>query len=214
MPKESEIINARYVGQPRQAGQLLVLARDVLRKAQDDAAVGLRAARSMAAKRVRSARQRAKRAGRLAGQRDASQQLQQRLLELQTQYNKIIRTANEDCLALACSIAEEVLMARVEQESTGLAARINAALTKLVETRSAKIYVHPLDAAIVRQAFEGFTVAGDSAVSRGDARLETVAGTLELDWREHLTTLKHQLEQSLQYKLGATIQEVPHANAA
>ncbi len=198
-------IRARFVGLVNYpvdlAGRLLSSAREAAERTGREAAQRSTQAVSAATTKIRRARARAYRVGQANGQRAANQALQGKLLELQAQYEHIVRSANEDCLALVCAISEEVIGYQIQHDTVGIATRISQALSRLVDQRAAKIFVNPLDADSVRAQLAPFEVLLDPGIARGNARLQTLSGSMELDWRDHVALIRSRLDQHLSDKL-------------
>lgn len=159
--------------------------------------------RSALAQRVAAVKRRSRMRGYLNGLQEAKQKAGQQLVEIQKRYHDLLNSANQDCLEIALSVAHQVIGATMHSEKNSLASRISRAINSLIERSAVKITVNPLDAeSIAKTMHANFAnlkvdIQTSNAIERGDARLETSAGSLELKWEEHFQIIKEKLRAQL-----------------
>lgn len=162
--------------------------------------------RSSLAAKVLKLSKKAKAQGYKHGVRLATEKALNNILESQKNYEEIIKGANEDCLELALSVANEVIGATINKNSSGLIKRINEALANLLSTRSINILVNPNEFEFIRgelllnNSENEIKVFASNDVDPGNAILETISGLMEIKWQDHFDKIKDQLLVSLKSK--------------
>ncbi len=193
-------IHVRYIGAPREATRLLALARTTLAGAEAKAQALESETRRRLAELVVATRNRARARGYAQGTREAKRDLLEALLEHDAKLQRELSNAQLDCLNLAVRVSEEVIGEEIRGNKHSVLQRVQRALTSLVEQRALRLVVSHDDQDAVRSQLAAelsipVTTADD--LSPGDARVETASGSIELRWREHLSTIYQHLRSRL-----------------
>ncbi|MDC0358655.1 FliH/SctL family protein [Oligoflexia bacterium] len=206
-PKASQVIQAHYTGNEQYPGDLVyhakMVAFEVMAQAKRDAQL----TRSKATKAVNGAKKRARLTGYQNGERAAKQKAQTEALKAHNLYQDIIQKANNDCLALATQIATEVLGEVLPGASSALSTRLISAIGDLVDQNRITIVVHPSNKVQVLEDLKqqlqpaNYNVIASEAIAPGNAKVETVSGSIELDWQDHLAAIRATLHSKLQVEL-------------
>ena len=201
MAEERTRITGRYCGHELKGRDLLVHARSLLAERNNQLLKIQRRTRSELAKRLLGRRRLARSRGYENGLRAARIEIQRELLCAHNSYAEALRLAQGECLELALTVAERVIGSAIKSRPETLLRRIRQALKSLVDSRPVKIFVHQESMAVVENAFrEEFcnlrleVMAGDD-VKPGDARVETIAGTVELSCQTHLELIRAHLQR-------------------
>lgn len=191
---------------------ILGLTRQALENARLEARITINNASKKAATRIKNLRKRAYRNAFIQAQKNAKIQLQNEFLKLHSQYEQIVQTANQDCLGLAISLAEEIISENLQFNRQSLAFRIERSIQNLIDLRSLKINLNPSDVAEVDQqlsrllADSSYQIVTNSNIAQGNAIIETISGSVELNWSEHLDILKERMQKKLQENLQDNLQ--------
>lgn len=102
------------------------------------------------------------------------------------------------CAKLALSVAKEVI-GREISDSSSVIARISRELNGLAAQNVIAVAAHPSAVDDIRDFFSKtrftITVKPDSDIDPGNARITVPAGTIELDWANHLNQIQSQIQQ-------------------
>ena len=186
------IIRAKFNPNPAYPVDLLKAARDFLEEARVKTAAMLKAARGGAARQIRRARKRAARLGAARARCTVTTEHAVRLAGIETERRRLLQQAKQECLELCLLIAREILGAEIAMNRESLAARIQSAIDTLINARAVSILVNPADLPEVRRALCQARESGEwlieprAEMAPGKARLESPAGTVDLDWEAHL----------------------------
>lgn len=193
-------IHVRYLGAPREAARLLALARETLARAESQAKDLEAETRHRLAKLAVATRQRARARGYAQGRKAAKSELLATLLEHDTKLQQALNQAQLDCLNLVVRVSEEVIGQEIQSDKRSVVQRVQRALVSLVEQRALRVFVNRGDHEAVRAAFSPelpVPIATAEDLAPGDARLETPSGTIELRWRDHLSSIYQHLRSKL-----------------
>lgn len=199
----SDVIHARYVGRPTGAGEDFQLLRTAFNGAQTAAGEQFNVARRRCAQLVKELKQRAWRTGYAQGQKAATEETIHKIVEREKLYKAAMQEAAHECLELALNVAQEVVVASIETNHDALAQKISGVIGNLTSRRAMRILVNPeqLDALraalLLRTPEQVSSVVANASICPGNARIETIAGSIELDWSEHLETMRRTLHEAL-----------------
>ncbi|NLF24412.1 MAG: hypothetical protein GX589_01975 [Deltaproteobacteria bacterium] len=188
-------IQARYLPNQGTTADFLKISKQILKEAASKTAKLTKDARKQAALRIWKARRRTRKNAWLAGSRAWQAEEAYRLLELQTRFKQSLDDAKAEYLKLCLMIATEVIGAELTTNKASLIKRIENALTLVSCKYETRIAVHPSDLELVTKSLEEdlpeqfFKVMEDPELPPGDARIETSAGTIALNWQAHLQRL-------------------------
>ena len=195
-------ISARYVGNAPPTTVTLREARHILDQARGEALALHMSARKRCATHILRLRQRARVAAYRQGYTQGLMDSLDAQLDAQAHYERLVSRANRDCLELTLEIAREVAKEQCVKSIDGLAQRIQLAIDRLIESRGSKVYVHPSKLSACKEALkelsmEKLALVTDENLSPANARIETVSGTLEVDWQSHFSQLAGKLRSSI-----------------
>lgn len=206
------MIKAIYHGHQNTAGDLLCLAVSLLKKACHQSGEQLKKQRKRAAIQIVRTKKKALQLGYKQGKKEALSKHCQLLIKGHLSYQKIIQQANQDCLELALTVAEEIIATQLTAEPGWVAKRIERLLSSLLEQNGIKIKVSHTDYHQVSNELKDLAlqrrikIESCDSIEVGNAVLETVSGKIELSWQEQLSQLKEHLQSQLE-KLTDTVKE-------
>ena len=117
------------------------------------------------------------------------------LIKLDNLYRHIVSEAHKDCIDLALRLARDVTGQAIESAPTSLIKSLQDTVESMLSARNIRILVSPEELDAVTSALSGWPAAVSAAVDiqKGKARIETSAGSVELDWELQLIALRNQL---------------------
>lgn len=152
--------------------------------------------------------QRGLREGQEAGLTEAQESMHpdiQSLHELAVNFSAEIQHAGKntgkELLALAINLAENIIKIKIEDDESVILPIVEDAISQLTTvTLPAQIFLHPADAAIVRNAIgeslqsNGWRITEDTQLKRGDCRLETaqniIDASVETRWSKLISAMR------------------------
>lgn len=185
----------------------LEIARALSNLIRRNAEKDLTAARARWAKKLRQLRARIKNQALRDSQRLAKAQAQANFLVMQRSYNDTVKAANQDCLALALSVAEEIVGDTIVTNQASLVKRIRNALASLLDLRNIKVLVHKDFVKVVQRELKKefpetpISVEVNSELQVGNALVETVSGSIELNWKDHFNLIRDKLFANLEREM-------------
>lgn len=196
------LLKARYVGRVEKARETLALIQSQRKKLEQDIEVLTTSTRKNLAAKIRQLRQRVYSRGIQNAEQRCQRSLTRELLNLDNQLKQSLKRAQAECLSLSLRVAETVIGTTAPNLTDGLSERISAALMELRDSRPVIIEVNTDDHEAVTRGLATrrmpmpakVQVAGD--VECGKARIVTNAGSLRIDWKEHLEQLKADLREA------------------
>ena len=201
-------ITAQYAGRATPIHESLTDAREILDGLVAAARRRDSELRKSAARHIAALRKRARARGYANGLRAAEISEADALLRMHALYIDTVRKSSADCLNLAVRLAEQLTQQAFQHSSAALQGHLEEALSDLAADRSLKIRVSTNDLAELRAKLFSPAVDGgihfieDPCMSPGNAQIETAAGTVEIDWREHLQQLKERLLGRIEEELA------------
>jgi flagellar biosynthesis/type III secretory pathway protein FliH len=203
------------VSPPSTARTDLTITREILGFAKETARNIVANARKDAARRIARIYKKSKCRGWKHGKERADAEAVENLLHIQNEYRSIIATAEKDCFALSFAVAEEIIGNLIHDHPDLLRRKISEALANLHNLRAVRIVVHSADISSLQAAFHAESQSGaielltSDTAKIGTARIETVAGSIDINWQEQLRHVR----ERLQYILGTRQLAALHASA-
>ncbi len=124
------------------------------------------------------------------------QQLHQLLLTLSTPFEQLDGQVEAELASLAVSLARQIIRRELKLNPGEIVAVVREAVAALpVATRHPQIFLHPEDAAFIRQTFslsgehEHWKLVDDPALTRGDCRVVTENSRIDASVESRLTAI-------------------------
>lgn len=196
-------IKARYVPAPEAAPLTLQYAREAYVTARAEAATGIARARSKVARGMTRWKKRGWSEGFEAGKAAGLKEVLSLSLSLQREYEAAVEDARLGCLELACCIAEEIIGKEVSTNHDFISREIAKTIDGMLSQGGLVVRAAPGEARALKARLKGsvegqtVTVIADRSVNPGNARVRSVAGEIELSWKNHLSILREQLFSNL-----------------
>lgn len=141
-----------------------------------------------------------KRDGVEAGQKevDASvQRLGQIMQALSEPLNAVNEGVEEELIALAMAVARQIVRREINQDPQQIIAVVREAMSELPSAaRNVRIYLHPDDAALVREAFSTeeeetapWKIVEDMVLTRGGCRIESNTSRIDASVEKRLNSI-------------------------
>ena len=198
-----EIIKVTYVGRPAGLPDTIDLLRRHRLHDQPKLQLALATDRKALAKRVRLAKKRLHSLEISRARQRSSEELLSKLFELTSSFQSSLKKSQHDSIEIALKVATEVLASQPEALSRTIQSRISREFLRLHNARLLKVTLNPADVSDFEQTrAQSTTLAAADIVAcadvlRGNAVLHTAAGSITLDWRNHLVRLEAELKKAL-----------------
>jgi len=122
--------------------------------------------------------------------------------KLESLYQRVAREAEDDCVNLAITLARKVIGEAVTESRSNLKERVRNVISKLSASRSIKIIANPdevphLYNLSAEQSFNfSLEIESDSRIEKGNARIISPSGAVEICWRSQLEGLIDVIKQN------------------
>lgn len=167
-------------------------ARELLRKAQEEADAILQKARDEG--------EQEKKQGYEAGYQEGLAQTTELLAKARLEYEQFVRSAHKDLLDLAFKVAEKIIGRQLEVDETTVLDIVSQAMKSVRQSRELTIRVHPDDAKVLRKNEEALIeklgrqrvidIMEDKKVQKGGCIIESEIGIVEAQLQTQLERLK------------------------
>lgn len=195
-------INCRFIAPTKNSLGHLVHGQAVYAEARKQAALLLRKAKSRARQYNKILWARIKEKGFEDGYRAGLNAAQKHNLSLQVRFDEALKTAKDDCFHLVCSLAKEILEKELAMNPSILSKKISKLFENLPYANSLEIFVSQEDLKSVhddlklRFSHKNFTLHASEEIPPGNARVQSIAGSIEMDWKSHFQLLQETLLQN------------------
>jgi len=141
-----------------------------------------------------------KRDGLAAGQKEIDtevQRLGQIMQALSEPLKAVDDTVEEELISLAMAVARQIVRREIQQDPKEIIAVVREAMAELPSTaRNVRIYLHPDDAALVRESFSTeedetapWKIVEDMVLTRGGCRIETDTSRIDASVEKRLNSI-------------------------
>ncbi|MCB9030136.1 MAG: hypothetical protein H6619_03730 [Deltaproteobacteria bacterium] len=198
---------SRYLDETPDLKQQIEHAKSIIESARIEKSVLIKETRKKFAKLLKNSKLKAKRIGMAQGKRQAERLCLEKIIETEKKYKENLISSQNDCLALAISIAEEIISEEIHLHPETLAERMKKRIDGLLHIRKATISINPESAKQIYEVLKeklpnlDIDLETDDSVKLGNARIQTQAGTIEVNWRDHFETISQHLQSKMQEKL-------------
>lgn len=145
-----------------------------------------------------------RREGLEAGEKEIAanvQRLQQIMQLLSEPLKTVDESVEEELIALAMAVARQIVRREIQQEPEQVIAVVREAMAELPSaTRNVSIFLHPEDAALVREAFSTeeeetapWKIVEDMVLTRGDCRIESDTSRIDASVERRLNSIMVEL---------------------
>lgn len=117
------------------------------------------------------------------------------IASLELKYREVSEKAEQDSFELAISLAKKIVGESISQGNSNLKERIKSVLPRLSLSRRIKIAAHPAELPSLHELCTsktpqiGIDLEADSRITRGNARIESASGSVEVSWESHFDSL-------------------------
>jgi type III secretion protein L len=170
-------------------------ARELLRKAQQEADEILRDAQEQ--------REKDKQQGYQEGYQEGLAQVTELLVKARLEHEQLLRNANKDLMDLAFKIAEKIIGTQLQIDQSTILSIVAQAMQGVRQSRQLTIRVHPADAKILREQKDELLeklggqrvvdILEDKKVLQGGCIIESEIGTVEAQLQTQLERLRKAL---------------------
>ena len=145
---------------------------------------------------LKSLKKRAYAAGFRQGYSDGQSRALSGLADDAERYRSVLLSAGTDCLNLVMQIVREIIGEKTSLETAGLEYRIKTALKALALSQDYQVTLNPEDASKIPMAHSS------SAISKGNAMIETAGGSIILDLDQQLKQIEKLLHSRLSNQIA------------
>lgn len=131
--------------------------------------------------------------------------------KLEGLYKRVAKEAEDDCVNLAITLARKVIGEAVSESRSNLKERVKNVISKLSASRSIKVIANPDEVPALynlsaEQSFNfSLEIESDSKIEKGNARIVSPSGAVEICWRSQLDALLDVIKQNQSNRIeGAT----------